>query len=71
MGRGLAAPEGIAGYVDGPGRYPSLTARKNLAALARLRGREGDIDDAHPGEDKVFAPDQVPGAYIPSSDSDG
>jgi ABC-2 type transport system ATP-binding protein len=28
----------VAGFVDGPGLYPSLTARQNLAALARLRG---------------------------------
>ena len=34
--RGL--PDGVAGFVDGPGLYPSLTARQNLAALARLRG---------------------------------
>jgi ABC-2 type transport system ATP-binding protein len=33
-----ALPDGIAGFVDGPGLYPSLTARQNLAALARLRG---------------------------------
>ncbi|GHE79541.1 ABC transporter [Amycolatopsis deserti] len=33
-----AAPGGVAGFVDGPGLYPSLTARQNLAALARLRG---------------------------------
>ena len=25
----------------------------------------------YPGEDKVYAPNDVPGAYIPSSDSDG
>jgi YVTN family beta-propeller protein len=25
----------------------------------------------YPGETKIYAPDQVPGAYIPSSDSDG
>ncbi|OLE24026.1 MAG: phosphoesterase [Catenulispora sp. 13_1_20CM_3_70_7] len=25
----------------------------------------------YPGEDKIYAPDQVPGAFIPSSDSDG
>jgi ABC-2 type transport system ATP-binding protein len=37
-GRALAAPDGIAGFVDGPGLYPSLTARGNLAALAGLRG---------------------------------
>lgn len=33
-----AAPDGVAGFVDGPGLYPSLTARGNLAALAALRG---------------------------------
>jgi ABC-2 type transport system ATP-binding protein len=38
VGRALAAPEGVAGFVDGPGLYPSLTARQNLAALADLRG---------------------------------
>jgi len=36
--RTLAAPEAVAGFVDGPGLYPSLTARRNLAALAALRG---------------------------------
>lgn len=43
--RRLALPDGVAGFVDGPGLYPSLTARQNLAALARLRGagRPGDI----------------------------
>ncbi|MBE1498216.1 ABC-2 type transport system ATP-binding protein [Amycolatopsis lexingtonensis] len=40
------APEGVSGFVDGPGLYPSLTARQNLAALAALRGgRSADIDD--------------------------
>jgi ABC-2 type transport system ATP-binding protein len=44
--RALAAPDGVAGFVDGPGLYPSLTARQNLAALARLRAESGDnIDD--------------------------
>ncbi|GAA3804765.1 ABC transporter ATP-binding protein [Streptomyces coacervatus] len=38
VGRAFDAPEGVAGFVDGPGLYPSLTARQNLAALARLRG---------------------------------
>ncbi|MFC4786214.1 ABC transporter ATP-binding protein [Nocardioides sp. MAHUQ-72] len=37
-GRGLAATEGVAGFVDGPALYPTLTARQNLAALASLRG---------------------------------
>jgi ABC-2 type transport system ATP-binding protein len=48
VGRALAAPEGVAGFVDGPGLYPSLTARQNLAALAALRGhdvRASGIDD--------------------------
>jgi ABC-2 type transport system ATP-binding protein len=40
--RALAMPHGVAGFVDGPGLYPSLTARKNLAALARLRGDGSD-----------------------------
>src|SRR5690242_9695119 len=39
VGRTLAGPDGVAGFVDGPGLYPSLTARHNLAALAALRGR--------------------------------
>src|ERR1700712_5474160 len=38
----LALPDGVAGFVDGPGLYPSLTARQNLAALARLRGGDSD-----------------------------
>ena len=38
VGRGLAVPDGIAGFLDGPGLYPALTARQNLAALAALRG---------------------------------
>jgi ABC-2 type transport system ATP-binding protein len=47
MRRTLALPDGVAGFVDGPGLYPSLTARQNLAALARLRGSGADrIDDA-------------------------
>ncbi len=48
IGRSLAAPDGVAGFVDGPGLYPSLTARQNLAALAALRGqdaRKAGIDD--------------------------
>ncbi|WP_042366103.1 ABC transporter ATP-binding protein [Streptacidiphilus neutrinimicus] len=40
VGRALAAPAGVAGFVDGPGLYPSLTARQNLAALASLRGQD-------------------------------
>ncbi|MFF5288830.1 ABC transporter ATP-binding protein [Paractinoplanes globisporus] len=47
--RALDAPDGVAGFVDGPGLYPSLTARQNLAALATLRGRDArsaGIDEA-------------------------
>ncbi|MFC0555746.1 ABC transporter ATP-binding protein [Planotetraspora thailandica] len=50
VGRTLAVPEGVAGFVDGPGLYPSLTARQNLTALASLRrydaGGTGNVDDA-------------------------
>jgi ABC-2 type transport system ATP-binding protein len=48
LGRAFAAPDGVAGFVDGPGLYPSLTARQNLAALAALRGHDArttGIDD--------------------------
>jgi ABC-2 type transport system ATP-binding protein len=45
--RTLALPDGVAGFVDGPGLYPSLTARQNLDAQARLRGDSPDgIADA-------------------------
>ncbi|MFE1959042.1 ABC transporter ATP-binding protein [Streptomyces sp. NPDC059479] len=49
VGRALTAPDGVAGFVDGPGLYPSLTARQNLTALAALRGHEAraaGVDDA-------------------------
>src|SRR5215467_11742584 len=49
VGRALSAPDGVAGFVDGPGLYPSLTARQNLAALAALHGRDAKspaIDEA-------------------------
>lgn len=48
VGRALAAPDDVAGFVDGPALYPALTARKNLAALAALRAPgapTADIDD--------------------------
>ena len=48
VGRALAAPDDVAGFVDGPGLYPALTARKNLAALAALRAPgapTADIDE--------------------------
>ncbi|MFD7444404.1 ABC transporter ATP-binding protein [Streptomyces sp. NPDC059909] len=48
VGRALDAPDGVAGFVDGPALYPSLTPRQNLAALAALRGhdaRTAEVDD--------------------------
>jgi ABC-2 type transport system ATP-binding protein len=48
VGRALNAPDGVAGFVDGPALYPSLTPRQNLAALAALRvhdARTAGIDD--------------------------
>jgi ABC-2 type transport system ATP-binding protein len=47
-GRALLVPDGVAGFVDAPGVYPSLTARRNLTELARLRGygTKAEIDDA-------------------------
>lgn len=46
--RTLEVPDGVAGFVDGPGLYPALSARQNLAALASLRGirRMSAVDDA-------------------------
>ena len=47
--RVLGVPDGVAGFVDGPGLYPSLTARQNLSALASLRGGRSAtaaVDDA-------------------------
>jgi ABC-2 type transport system ATP-binding protein len=47
VSRRLALPDGVAGFVDGPGLYPALTARQNLVASARLRGDPTDgVDDA-------------------------
>ncbi|MFI9246049.1 ABC transporter ATP-binding protein [Streptomyces sp. NPDC053086] len=49
VGGAFEAPGRVAGFVDGPGLYPSLTARQNLAALAALRGddtRSAGVDDA-------------------------
>ncbi|MYR61245.1 ATP-binding cassette domain-containing protein [Streptomyces sp. SID625] len=48
VNRTYEVPDGVAGFVDGPGLYPSLSARQNLAALAALRGDRvrSAIDDA-------------------------
>jgi len=44
----LAVPDGVAGFLDGPGLYPSLSGRQNLRALAALRGhgqgRDQEVD---------------------------
>ncbi|MEU9174845.1 ABC transporter ATP-binding protein [Streptomyces sp. NPDC048420] len=53
VGRAFDAPDGVAGFVDGPGLYPSLTARQNLATLAELRGRDGRTADADDVLDQV------------------
>ena len=49
VSRSLSVPTGVSGFVDGPGLYPTLTARQNLAALASLRGeapaRASGIDE--------------------------
>ncbi len=44
VGRSVAVTDGVAGFVDGPGLYPSLTARQNLSALAALRGHRRSAD---------------------------
>jgi ABC-2 type transport system ATP-binding protein len=49
VGRGLDTPDGVSGFVDGPGLYPTLTARQNLDTLVGLRPRDtltGDVDEA-------------------------
>lgn len=40
VGRALAVTGSVAGFVDGPGLYPTLSARQNLSALASLRGED-------------------------------
>ena len=48
VSRALSGPDGVSGFVDGPGLYPGLTARRNLAALAALAGGVGpsDVEEA-------------------------
>ena len=49
VGRSLAAPDGVSGFVDGPGLYPTLTARQNLATLVALRPEDAttaSLDEA-------------------------
>lgn len=48
-GRASTGFGGVSGFVDGPGLYPTLTARQNLAAMVALRGGPSsgtlDVDD--------------------------
>jgi ABC-2 type transport system ATP-binding protein len=49
VGRALAAPDGVSGFVDGPGLYPTLTAKQNLATLVALRHQDAPtagVDEA-------------------------
>lgn len=43
-GRTLGAAAGVSGFVDGPGLYPGLSARANLATLASLRPETRGVD---------------------------
>ncbi len=43
-----AVPTGVAGFLDGPGLYPTLTARQNLTsslALSGVRGNDAAVDE--------------------------
>jgi YVTN family beta-propeller protein len=55
----LTGPNAVADYAN--------PAQMNRFAWYDTHG----FAQPYPGDDKVFAPDQVPGAYLPSSDSDG
>jgi ABC-2 type transport system ATP-binding protein len=49
VGRALAAPDGVSGFVDGPGLYPTLTAKQNLTTLVALRPNDAiaaGVDEA-------------------------
>ena len=65
VGRALEVGEGVSGFVDGPGLYPSLTARQNLAALGALRGRDAPMTGVDVALDQVgltdLADDRVRG----------
>ncbi len=50
IGGTTQVPEAVAGFVDHPGLYPSLTTRQNLVALARLRGLHLGVVDGALGE---------------------
>ncbi|MFE0464929.1 ABC transporter ATP-binding protein [Kitasatospora sp. NPDC058965] len=53
LGRGLAAPDGVSGFVDGPGLYPTLTARQNLVTVAALAPDDGPVLGVEEALDQV------------------
>jgi ABC-2 type transport system ATP-binding protein len=53
VGRTLAAPDGVSGFVDGPGLYPTLTAKQNLTTLAALSSGNGLAADVHEALEQV------------------
>ncbi|GGB30677.1 ABC transporter [Flexivirga endophytica] len=44
LGRTHAVPAGVAGFLDGPGLYPTLTARANLTSSLTLSGAANNDD---------------------------
>src|SRR5438270_11354166 len=40
VGRSPAGPDGVSGFVDAPGLYPTLTARQNPETIVALRPRD-------------------------------
>lgn len=44
LGRTRVVPTGVAGFLDGPGLYPTLTARQNLTSSLTLAGRRAEDD---------------------------
>jgi ABC-2 type transport system ATP-binding protein len=53
VGRALAAPDGVSGFVDGPGLYPTLTAKQNLTTLLELRPGAGHVTAADEALEQV------------------
>ncbi|MFC6704967.1 ABC transporter ATP-binding protein [Flexivirga alba] len=48
LARTRAVPAGVAGFLDGPGLYPTLTARQNLTsslALSGVRSNDDTVDE--------------------------
>jgi ABC-2 type transport system ATP-binding protein len=57
VGRALAAPDGVSGFVDGPGLYPTLTAKQNLATLVALRPDDATAAGVDEALEQVGLPD--------------